>query len=261
MIRRERPDASPENTTGAYWQPDSWKGYAPIMTVLAGDRAAAGRPAERRLTLGILALLVPAAAALAFVASALWPRWPEPPVAADAPALPIVVGGVSFNVPPQAIRVAIQRRPGTQERIDLVYLWPSLAPPASDSAPLGGRDRVFVSIASADSLPPVERLRTIYPRYVATDPPPGPSGLALFAFRDGTPYQGEDLAYDPAAPDKFLARCSRATTPLAPGTCLETQRIGEADITVRFPREWLENWRSVEAGLDRLIGRLRAAGS
>ena len=137
MIRRERPDASPENTTGAYWQPDSWKGCAPIMTVLAGDRAAAGRPAERRLTLGILALLVPAAAALAFVASALWPRWPEPPLAADAPALPIVVGGVSFNVPPQAIRVAIQRRPGTQERIDLVYLWPSLAPPASDSAPLG----------------------------------------------------------------------------------------------------------------------------
>ncbi|HEU5277261.1 MAG TPA: hypothetical protein VFU97_26630 [Xanthobacteraceae bacterium] len=229
------------------------------MTMLAGDRAAAGRPVEGRLTLGILALLVPAAAALAFVASALWPRWPEPPVAADAPALPVVVGGVSFKVPPGAIRVAIQRRPGAQERIDLVFLWPSLAPPPPDAAPLSTRDRVFVSIASADSLPPVERLRTIYPRYIAIDPPPGPPGLALFAFRDGTPYQGEDLAYDPAAPDRFLARCSRATTPLAPGTCLETQRLGAADVTVRFPREWLENWRDVEAGLERLIRQLRGS--
>lgn len=231
------------------------------MTMLAGDRAAAGRSVEGRLTLGILALLVPAAAALAFVASALWPRWPEPPVTADAPALPIVVGGVPFNIPPRAIRAAIQRRPGTQERIDLVFLWPSLAPPDPDAPSLTGRDRVFVSIASADSLPPVERLRTIYPRYIASDPPPGPPGLALFAFRDGTPYEGEDLAYDPAAPDKFLARCSRATTLLAPGTCLETGRVGEADITVRFPREWLENWRDVEARLARLIGGLRTAGS
>jgi len=36
--------------------------------------------------------------------------------------------GVAFNVPPAAIRIAAQRQPGTQERIDLVYLWPSLAP-------------------------------------------------------------------------------------------------------------------------------------
>src|SRR5690348_15633601 len=64
-----------------------------LMAMLAGDRGVAARPAERRLTIGMLALLVSAAAALAFVASALWPRWPEASVAADAPALPIVVGG------------------------------------------------------------------------------------------------------------------------------------------------------------------------
>jgi len=51
---------------------------------------------------------------------ALWPRWPEAPVAADAPPLPVVIGGARFNVPPQAIRVAVQRRAGTQERLDLV---------------------------------------------------------------------------------------------------------------------------------------------
>ena len=39
------------------------------------------------------------------------------------------VGGVTFNVPPAAIRVPVQRQPGAQARIDLTFLWPSLTPP------------------------------------------------------------------------------------------------------------------------------------
>ena len=109
-------------------------------------------------------------------------------------------------------------------------------------------------------LPPVERLKNIYPRYTAPDPSPAPAGLSVFGFRDGTPYQGEDLAFDPAAPERFLARCARTINRLTPGTCLYERRIGEADVTVRFPRDWLEGWRDVAAGLDRLIGQLRPAG-
>src|SRR3981081_822773 len=131
-------------------------------------------------------------------------RRPSPPalVATAPPPGPVVIGGVRFNVPPQAIRVAVQRRAGTQERLDLVYLWPSLNPPepAAPTAGLAERARVFVTIATAASLPPVERLKNIYPRYTAPDPSPAPAGLSVFGFRDGTPYQGEDLAYDPAAP-------------------------------------------------------------
>src|SRR4051794_1213830 len=59
------------------------------------------------------------------MAHLLWPVWPEA-VAIDAPALPITVSGVTFNVPPAAIRAPVQRRPGAQERIDLVFQWPSL---------------------------------------------------------------------------------------------------------------------------------------
>ena len=51
------------------------------------------------------------------------------PVALDAPSLPIVVAGIAFNIEPAAIRIAMQRHPGAQERVDLVYLWPSLKPP------------------------------------------------------------------------------------------------------------------------------------
>jgi hypothetical protein len=233
------------------------------MASLTEYRRAAGRRAAGGLmALPLLALFGLAVVGLGYVIYALWPRWPDAPVAADVPALPVVVAGVPFNIPPQAIRVAVQRHAGTQERIDLVYLWPSLTPPDPAAAPagLGERDRVFVTIAVAASLPPLERLKTIYPHYIATDPSPAPQGLTLFGFRDGTPYQGEDLAFDPAAPEKFLARCSRTPNPLTPGTCLYERRVGDADVTVRFPRDWLEGWRDVAAGLDRLIGQLRPAG-
>jgi len=233
------------------------------MTILAENRRAAGRRAAGGLmALPLLALFGLAIMGLGYVIYALWPRWPDAPVAADAPALPVVVAGVRFNVPPQAIRAAVQRRAGTQERLDLVYLWPSLTPPGPNvpAAGLAERDRVFVTITVAASLPPVERLKNIYPRYVAPDPSPAPAGLSVFGFREGTPYRGEDLAFDPVAPERFLARCARASHPLTPATCLYERRVGDADVTVRFPRDWLESWRDVAAGLDQLIGQLRPAG-
>lgn len=230
------------------------------MTILAGYRGHGGQAAERRLSIAMLSLIGLGAAALAFVAYALWPRWPDAPVAADAPALPIVIAGVRFNVPPRAIRVAVQRRAGTQERIDLVFAWPSLVPPEPDSAvSLRGRDRVFVTIAAADEIAPLDRLKTVYPRYTASEPTPAAAGLTLVAFRNGTPYQGEDLAFDAAAPERFLARCARSTNPLMPATCLAERRIGDADLTLRFPRSWLANWRDVESRFATLIGSLRSA--
>ena len=66
----------------------------------------------------------------------LWPRWPVA-IAPDAPSLPIAVGGVLFNIPPAAIRVPVQRSPGTRDRLDLAFLWPSLQPPAAKPLPAG----------------------------------------------------------------------------------------------------------------------------
>jgi hypothetical protein len=215
------------------------------------------------MMLPLLLLFTLAFVALGYVAYALWPRWPEPPVAADAPALPIVVGGVLFNVPPQAMRVAVQRRAGMQDRIDLVYAWPSLTPPQAAAlvSVNGVEERIFVTIAAAaGALPPLDRLKTIYPRYTESDTVVAPDGLAVFAFRDGTPYQGEDLAFDADAPEKFLARCARSSNALIPANCLAERRVGGADITMRFPRDWLRNWHQVEAAIDRLIGQLQMRG-
>src|SRR5690349_12010057 len=175
------------------------------------------------------------------------PGWPDAETAVDAPSLPITVAGALFNVPPQAIRIAAQRRSGAQERVDLVYLWPSLAPPDPNGpAPnLAERDRLFVTIAAATAMAPIERLKTIYPRYIATEPTQGPAGLAIFAFRDGSPYQGEDVVFDAEAPERFLARCARTVNPLTPGTYLAERRIGDADVIACFPRDWLASWSDV----------------
>jgi hypothetical protein len=230
----------------------------------SASRDYSGRPGGNFI-LPLILLLGLAVVAAAFVAFALWPRWPAVSVGPDAPALPITVAGVSFNVPPGAMRIPLQRHAGQHERVDLAFLWPSLVPPEplaeTSGAPAASPraiDRLFVTIASAgDTLPPAERIKTIYPRYVTVDPSPGPDGLVVRAFRNGTPYQGEDLIHDAAAPEGFLVRCSRNGAGPTPGICLYNRRIGRADIVVRFPRDWLTDWRALDAGIARLIDSLR----
>lgn len=199
--------------------------------------------------------------AAVYVAYVLWPRWPDAPVALDAPSLPIVVAGVAFNIEPAAIRMPVQRRPGTQARVDLAYLWPSLQPPNPAVKVVAGaavdpNERLFLIIQAADgTLALNERVQTIYPRYLAQDAVAGPEGLTVRPFRDGSAYEGEDLVFDTAAPEHFLARCSRKGVTNS-GACLLERRIGGADITLRFPRDWLGDWKSVVAGIDRLMARL-----
>jgi hypothetical protein len=201
-----------------------------------------------------------------YVAYVLWPRWPEAPAALDAPSLPIVVSGVNFNVEPAAIRMAIQRRPGTQKNVDLAYLWPSLVPPdpaakPTVGAPVDPNKRLFVTIAAGDTtLPLSKRMQEIYPRYLVPEPSGGPDGLTLRGFRDGTPYQGEELVFEQQAPEHFMARCSRKGV-VNSGTCLLERRIGNADITFRFPRDWLSDWKPVARGIDRLLARLHPAAT
>ena len=209
--------------------------------------------------------------AFVYIGYVLWPRWPGPPIGPDAPPLPITIAGVTFNLPPAAIRVPVQRRPGAQERVDLAFVWPSLEPPDPNAkpppptpstpgtvpAPAPTFERIFVTIAAAgNTLPPAERVVTIYPRYAAAEATPGPGDLTTLAFRDGTPYQGEDLIYDAAAPG-FLVRCTRNGAGPTPGTCLYERRIDAADLVARFPRDWLGDWRTVAHRIDRLIAGLR----
>ena len=220
------------------------------------------RGLARRLLLGlsILATIVLAGAPIVYM---IWPQAKS--VAPDAPSLPINIGGVAFNVPPAAIRFKPQRRAGAQARVDLVFLWPSLEPPRPINAisPADApkvTERIFVTLAASDNtLPPTERLKSIYPRYVVAGPAVDMRGLQVRSFRGGTPYQGEDLVYDASAPARMLMRCTQSFG-ATPGTCLHERRLSGADITVRFPRDWLNDWKAVANGIDQLIAGMRHVG-
>lgn len=239
------------------------------MTALAKNHAKVAkkrRSASAGLLFALATLVILIVLAAAFVALVMWPRWPAATVAPDAPALPVTVGGVLFNVPPAAIRVPAQRRSGAQERLDLAFLWPSLSAPdpAAKLAPNEQAppiDRLFVTIAmQSAALAPHERVRSIYPRYLADTQFDGPDGLKVISFKDGTPYQAEDLFFDPSAQPGFVARCSRPGAAGTPGMCLYERRIEGADVTVRFPSDWLASWRAVNEGIGKLMGRLRPGG-
>jgi hypothetical protein len=236
--------------------------HASFMTSfsIAQQHPRGSRRRSRALIVPIAAGCALTATALALVGYLLWPTWE--PEASSAPArLPVSIGATLFNVPTAAIRMKIQRHTGPQERIDLSFVYPSLEPPdgpkhfGADAAEqtMQPIDRIFLSIAAHhDTLSPENRVRTIYPRYVAQASTPGDDGLVTRAFRDGTPYSNEDLFV--AKSPNLTARCTRDAA--TPGMCLSERRIDGADLTFRFPRSWLVQWREVANSLDKLTVQL-----
>ena len=242
------------------------------MTAHAVSRHKTRRSTRALFTLPFTCGVVLVAAAAAFVSYVLWPTWPSQPTPLDAPAMPITVAGVLFEVPPATIRKRVQRLPGEHDRIDLAFEWPSLAPPRSDDKPADKtaldsanaaaaaagpeNERLFVSVAGlGNELTPLERLRTIYPRYVEKAASAGPDGLAILAFRADTPYGGEDLVYAGDNPEQFFALCTRAGNTV-PGTCIQERVLGAAQITFRFPRDWFGDWRTIVGRFDQLLAQL-----
>ena len=232
------------------------------MTLLSIPHRSRGRGGSRRGHLvPLLASGLIAALAVTAVAYLLWPTWaPKTPDSAEP--LPVSVGETLFNVPPHAFRRKVQRHSGPQERIDLNFVYPSLMPPEAPKHVTAETveetpqpiDRIFLSIAAHhDALAPDALIRTIYPRYLDEAATVPQDGLSMRAFRDGTPYAGEDL-FSADAP-AMIARCTRDAA--TPGMCLSERRIGGADLTFRFPRQWLTRWRDVAGAMERLTQQLR----
>jgi len=236
------------------------------MTFLstAQQIARSSRQDPRGHIVAIVLASAAAAGAIALIAYLLWPTWGL--VASSSPArLPVSIGATLFNVPTAAVRMKIQRHSGPQERIDLSFAFPSLEAPAAPkhvsadtveetAQPI---DRIFLSIsAHHDTLAPDTRVRTIYPRYLEQAAMPAQDGLTMRAFRDATPYSNEDLFV--ANAHGLSARCSRDAA--TPGMCLSERRIDGADLTFRFPRSWLAQWRDVANAMDRLTLQLHGPG-
>ena len=211
------------------------------------------RTARGRLMLpfACLALLVLAAGIV--VSYMLWPTWPSAPVPLNAPAMPITVANVLFDVPPAAIRAAVQRHPGPHERVDLAFLWPSLKPPQPDAKgadqpaaendgdtvakPVDTTQRLFVTIAGLGSmLPPAERLRTIYPRYIEAQARPARTGSPSCRFAPARHMTARIWSMSGPSPSSSSPAARAKSAPCAAPACYERQ-IDTAEVTLRFPRD------------------------
>jgi hypothetical protein len=221
-------------------------------------RSSRDNPRAHLVPIAIAAAL--AASAIALVAYLLWPTWGIDPALGPG-RLPVSVGGTLFNVPTAAVRRKIQRHSGPQERVDLSFSFPSLEPPEAQKHVSADTveeqpqpiDRIFVSIAAhRDTLAPDMRVRTIYPRYLEQSSTQVEDGLSMRAFKDGSPYNHEDMFIATNPP--MSARCTRDAA--TPGMCLSERRIEGADLTFRFPRSWLSQWRDVATAMERLTAQM-----
>jgi len=230
-----------------------------ISTARHIARSTRRNPRSHMLLVGFSATI--SAGAIALVAYLLWPTWGAGPASAPS-RMPVSVGATLFNVPTAAIRRKIQRHSGPQERVDLSFVFPSLEPPDAPKHITADTieekvqpiDRIFLSIsAHHDTLAPDARVRTIYPRYLDQASTPVDDGLTMRSFRDGSPYANEDLFS--AGTPVLNARCTRDG--LTPGMCLSERRVEGADLTFRFPRSWLSEWRDVANAMNRLTARMQ----
>jgi hypothetical protein len=127
--------------------------------------------------------------------------------------------------------------------------WSAFAGPGAAQA----NEPIFITALPADgSLAPAERPSVLYARFVAADARSAPGGLIRRRFRDGTPFEGEDLVV--AAPDghAFWARCPSIGGPPDPASrCLTEMRFADTDVQVRFSPALLPRWELLASGLQR----------
>ena len=79
----------------------------------------------------------------------------------------------------------------------------------------------------------------------------------LFGWKPGSVRADLQVVLDTSTPDD-VGFSAIERTMLRNILGLHERRIGGADVTVRFPRAWLEDWNGVADGIDRLVARLQS---
>jgi hypothetical protein len=159
--------------------------------------------------------------------------------AADAP-VSLAIAGRAVTVP----EAWIARTPEPGTRLDLAIPFPS--------APERAEERLHVTATPAEPGQPAG-LGAHHARFLSAVARSYPGGLVQRRYRDGTPYEGEELYVTPPDGAVFAARCATAAAEGAAG-CLAEVRLDGLDLRVRFPQARLEEWEAILATLRRTLG-------
>ena len=230
---------------------------------VAHHSARARRRGASPLTGPLLLFAAATLTAAAYIAYVLWPRWPDVPVGLDAPSLPITVAGVTFNIEPAAIRSAGAAQAGhasaRRSRLSVAVAW---SRPIRRASRRSARRSIPTSGCSSPSppatrtLPLMQRVQNIYPRYLVAEPTAGPDGLTLRGFRDGTPYQGEELVFESRRARRISSPAVRCTAWSIPAAACWSGASATPTLRCVSRATGSTDWRGVAAGIDKLIARL-----
>lgn len=164
----------------------------------------------------------------------------------------IQVAGNMLLVPENTIRIATERKDDALERLDLYLKWPemsgytqSLRDSFTDIS--NNPSLIYLSIQEQIMSRDMSgRFDPIYRTLIEEPGAPGPAGLTVYNFKNGTGYSGEALFKGDANGDGiFVARCLEDTDMLA--ACERDILMGDGlSLTYRFPRRLLGQWRAID---------------
>lgn len=181
-------------------------------------------------------------------------------LSADPAPVHLAIGPEELAIPGNMIRSDRTRRGGPVERADLALFWPTLegySAPLSDAFENGGPGGpiVYATISTRDEqLDSTGRLDEVYARFFVDKPLPGPSGLVGRRLKPESGYGSEIVYFMPSEPRPFVARCLAEASPEVPATCLRDVNFGRGlSVLYRFNRDLLADWRTLDAGMQKLV--------
>ena len=114
-------------------------------------------------------------------------------------------------------------------------------------------------IPAAGNISPAERTTRLYTRFLQPDGWSHPGGLIMRRFKNGSPYQKEDLYMAPPEGRRFAARCPqpRKTPDGLTDICMAEFRLEGIDVRLRFAADLLSDWERLLQGTKGLIRSFR----
>ncbi len=224
----------------------------------AGSRAQGAVKADGLVVAYLVVIFVATALTALFAAAAVNQRKAEPS------RVRFTIGATALTVPSAWLRPGMSRTGGAVERLDLVIPWPDEPADGEADAKRGTaaiEKVVLVALTGADAaLAPAQRPARLYSRFLTAEVWPNPGGLVLRRFRQGTPYEDEELYLSPPDGHAFAARCPRgvSTLPVREG-CVAEIRVGQLDAQLRFAPAQLVAWERLAEGARRVIASMSVA--
>ena len=164
-----------------------------------------------------------------------------------------IIGNDVLEIPLNLMRLASQRQQTVLKQADLVMFAGDGTGYSREHAgaflrPDRAQDLIFITVVERElHLEMNDRLEPIYAKLLSTFTSDGPAGLVLKPFRQGTGYDGEELAISTAPGKPWIARCQKPENAQYPN-CMRDFFIGSGlTLRFRFSRVLLPQWQAVEA--------------